>query len=201
MNDTEAVDRSTFLTLAGLFQCGMLILALGLASWLEIDLWQALEWNPWSLVWGGLAAVPLCGLSVWIQHSRWQPFREIQEAWQTGLVPSLTDCRRMDFVLLSIMVGISEELLFRGVLQSWLSSWNVWAAILMANLVFGLAHAVTRVYIFLAMCVGLYFSALMWLTEPDNLWTPIVAHALCDWFAFERLKRVALATPSHCNLP
>lgn len=189
MIERDPIERSSFLALAGLFQCGMLCIALGLAAWLQIDLWVQLEWQPMSLVAGSLAALPLCALSLWIQHSQWQPFRDIRAAWQESLTPLLLSCHRSDMIVLSLMVGISEELLFRGVLQSWLATHHFWGALLLTNLLFGLAHAVTRVYVVLAASVGLYFSAIMWLFDPPNLWTPILAHALCDLFAFEMLRR------------
>jgi len=166
----------------------MLLAALGLAAWWQIDVWGLLEWQPTALAWGCLAALPLWGLSLWMQQSEWQPFREIRQAWQENLTPLLLSCHRSDIIVLSLMVGISEELLFRGVLQTGLATYHFWGAILLTNLLFGLAHAVTRMYIVLATCVGLYFSASMWIFEPPNLWTPIIAHTLCDLFAFELLR-------------
>lgn len=196
MNDSDAISRTTFLTWAGLFQCGMLIVALSLATWADVDLWQYLTWRPRALAVGCVAAIPLCVLSLWIQRSSWGQFRDIRNIWRETLLPLLASCHRHDVVILSLMVGVSEELLFRGTLQLWFSSDHFWAAVIAVNLLFGLAHAVTRLYVVLATAVGMYFTALMWLCDPPSLLAPIIAHTLCDLFAFELLRREASAAES-----
>ena len=60
-------------------------------------------------------------------------------------------------------------------------------ALLLASLLFGLAHAITRTYVVLATVFGIYLG---WLwTASGNLLVPIVAHALYDFVALSALVR------------
>jgi membrane protease YdiL (CAAX protease family) len=90
--------------------------------------------------------------------------------------------------LLSIVAGIGEEWLFRGFLQAGCSEWlNPWCGWIIANVTFGLLHALTPTYAIWASLVGIYFGVLWVVT--DNLLTPIVAHAVYDWLALIYLTR------------
>jgi membrane protease YdiL (CAAX protease family) len=85
--------------------------------------------------------------------------------------------------LVAALAGIGEELLFRGLLQLGLSTFlYVWLAVLLTSFVFGLAHAVTPTYCFLAFVISLYFGFLFVYT--GNLFVPIAIHALYDFFVF-----------------
>ena len=50
--------------------------------------------------------------------------------------------------------------------------------IFVSSLVFGLAHPMSVVYVFLAFLMGLIFGVLYWLT--NNLLAPIAAHWIYD---------------------
>lgn len=85
-------------------------------------------------------------------------------------------------VLVSALAGIGEELLFRGVIQAGLVAWLTPASgIVIASLLFGLAHAVSFSYLVLATLMGLYLGLLYHWT--GNLLVPILVHALYDWVA------------------
>ncbi|MHA7873533.1 MAG: CPBP family intramembrane glutamic endopeptidase, partial [Hyphococcus sp.] len=91
-------------------------------------------------------------------------------------------------VAMAIGAGVCEELLFRGVLQTWINGFApVLIAIIVSNVVFGLLHMRTAMYAVIAGCVGAYFGALYALT--DNLLTAIVAHGLYDAVALEYTRR------------
>lgn len=72
--------------------------------------------------------------------------------------------------------GVAEELLFRGVLISKLSSYMpVPLAVVIAGVIFGLLHPVTRAYALLAALLGIFWGALyVW---SGNLLVPMIAHA------------------------
>jgi membrane protease YdiL (CAAX protease family) len=55
---------------------------------------------------------------------------------------------------------------------------------LITNLLFGLAHAVTPLYVVLAAFLGLYLTAFMVVDPTPNLLIPITAHSLYDLIAF-----------------
>jgi uncharacterized protein len=188
-------DRDQFLVIAGLFQSALLLLALGLGWWLEVDPWDHLHWTWTGCAYGVLATLPLMLLSVFLTTSRLQPVVRMQQAWVELLGPMLRQCHILDLLLLSLLVGISEEVLFRGVLQPWWGQSDLWTGLWLSNLVFGLAHVVTPTYAVLAMLVGMYLGSVMWLVDPPNLLIAILCHTGCDLFAFWQIQRQLLSTP------
>jgi membrane protease YdiL (CAAX protease family) len=172
----------------------MLLGALVLAWLLGIDPWQSLAWDPRSWMWAAAATAPLCGLSLLIDRSEWPQARALRSLWSQTLGPALVECRWSELAVLSVLVGVSEEVLFRGVLQPWFHQLWPWegrllAALVATNVLFALAHALTPSYTVLAGAVGLYLSGVMWLAEPPNLLIPIIAHAGLDLFSFWRIRR------------
>jgi len=85
--------------------------------------------------------------------------------------------------LIAALAGIGEELLFRGLFQLGMSGFfNVWLAILITSLIFGLAHALTPTYFFFAFLASLYLGFLF--EHTGNLIVPIAVHALYDFAVF-----------------
>jgi membrane protease YdiL (CAAX protease family) len=106
------------------------------------------------------------------------------------LGPGLHHYHWTDIFMLSAIAGVSEELLFRGVIQPWIaSSWGVTTALVASNIIFGLAHAVTPLYAVLAAFVGIYLSLSMNYGGDKNLLLPIIIHGLYDFLAFLALLR------------
>ncbi len=90
--------------------------------------------------------------------------------------------------LLSIVAGIGEELLFRGVLQTALDRhFPVLVAIALPSFLFGALHARTLFYAVAAGIAGAYFGILFWGT--GSLFAPIVTHAAYDYIALEWARR------------
>lgn len=112
----------------------------------------------------------------WVQNSMDRILKRLRAPF--GL--SIRSLGAVDIVLLSLAAGLGEELFFRGMLQSFVGVW--WAA-----LVFGLLHALTPVYFFMATAIGLYFGYLYEAT--GNLLIPMVSHATYDIFALVLLQR------------
>jgi len=100
-----------------------------------------------------------------------------------------------DLLILASIAGLSEELLFRGVIQPWMeSSWGLTAGLVGSNIIFGLAHAVTPLYAVLAALVGIYLGLSMDYGGDRNLLLPIVIHGLYDFLAFIALLRAYRAS-------
>jgi hypothetical protein len=92
-------------------------------------------------------------------------------------------------VAISLMAGIGEEALFRGVIQTALAGrLPVWSAIAITAVLFGVVHWATAIYALLAGLIGAYLGLLYHLT--DNLLAPIVTHALYDLAALSALARM-----------
>ena len=141
--------------------------------WCGIETLQQITWGFLPLIAGYfvMRALPFAALrkidSV-VRELFWQHMGH-WKLWQLALVAALA--------------GIGEELLFRGLIQLGLSTFiNVWLAVLLTSLLFGLAHAVTPTYFFLAFVISLYFGFLF--IHTGNLFVPIAIHALYDFFVF-----------------
>lgn len=85
----------------------------------------------------------------------------------------------IDICLISIMAGLAEELLFRGVIQA---TWGILAA----SILFGLLHSVTPVYILLATVIGFYIGLLYHIFQ--SLLIPIQLHCIYDFGALIYLR-------------
>lgn len=88
--------------------------------------------------------------------------------------------------IISLMAGLSEEVLFRGVVQ-----WEL--GIVAASVLFGLCHPMGVGYVVYAGLLGLYLGCLAKLS--GGLAAPIVAHALYDaaglWYLTRRWEPVS----------
>jgi len=84
------------------------------------------------------------------------------------------------WVALSMTAGVCEELLFRGFLIALVSSvLNIWWAVGISSVIFGLNHAYQGVGGIMKTAIfGLLMAGMYQLT--GSLWTPIVVHALID---------------------
>jgi membrane protease YdiL (CAAX protease family) len=85
----------------------------------------------------------------------------------------------IDICLISIMAGLAEELLFRGVIQA---KWGILAA----SILFGLLHSVTPAYILLATVIGFYIGLLYHVFQ--SLLIPIQLHCIYDFGALIYLR-------------
>ncbi len=85
----------------------------------------------------------------------------------------------IDICLISLMAGLAEELLFRGVIQA---KWGILAA----SILFGLLHGVTPAYVLLATMIGFYIG---WLYDYfQSLLIPIQLHCIYDFGALIYLR-------------
>ena len=94
--------------------------------------------------------------------------------------------------VIAALAGIGEELFFRGLIEMGLSNalgFEVWLAVLIASLFFGLAHAVTLTYFFLAFIISVYLGFIF--VHTGNLFVPIAIHALYDLFVFLYIRQTS----------
>jgi len=81
------------------------------------------------------------------------------------------------------MAGVSEELLFRGVIQTAISNTTTpFLGIVISSFVFGLMHFYNRLYILITFLVGLILGYLY--HESKSLVLVMTMHAVYDFFAF-----------------
>lgn len=128
------------------------------------------------------ALLPLVGRArrAWLVH-----LRELVMQMMQGLF-----ARRVfgSVLLVSLLAGTGEELLFRAVLQAWLGEHlGIMTGLILASVVFGLAHAVSRSYLLVATAIGLYLGLLfLWL----GLLPAMLTHAVYDWLAIHYYLRL-----------
>lgn len=176
--------------LAVLFEGGLLALAIGLGWILGTPLLSQADFGWAGLATGAIATgVPLVGLW-WCTWTRWAPLRRLMcEVDQ--VVVAFAGCSYLELALVSMLAGLGEEVLFRGVLQAALAQWlEPWGAWIVASGLFGLGHFVTPTYGVVASLFGLYLGALVLLS--GNLVPAIIVHALYDFCAFVYLLRRAV---------
>ena len=127
------------------------------------------------LGWGLAACVPLLGGMFALRGLKTGPLGRLNRVVDQLVVPLFANCTLFDFALISIVAGFSEELLFRGLIQAALANWlEPTAGLVIASLLFGLAHIITPTYAMLAALIGVYLGW-VWIAT-GNLLAPIVAH-------------------------
>ena len=118
----------------------------------------------------------------WLTSHAWLNTKEMRQL-NTQLVALFKGLTWPQIIALSICAGVGEELLFRGLLQTWLvAKLNPLWGILGASVVFGLMHYLNSIYIFLTFVLGCLFGVAYYLT--DSLLLIMIAHAVYDIIAF-----------------
>jgi len=181
--------RARILYLAGSFEGALLLLAM-LLGWLFDFPLASLTQPTLQGTWQGLlATLPMLLLLLATTHLPVGPLRRIREILEETFLPLFRESRFPDLVLVTLLAGLGEEWLFRGILQAGLSWWmNPWLAVALASVLFGLAHAITPTYAVLAGLIGVYFGAIFLIT--GDLYVVVFAHAVYDLIALEYLLRV-----------
>lgn len=177
--------RRRFLRITTTFQCGMLVFAYLLGFISGIDPIGNLHLN-WSGAWRGVAGVFPMTLLFWLLY-RYPVgnLRQIRRLLVQNLGPHLARCQWFELLGVALMVGFSEELLFRGLLQPWFERvWGYDAGIIGGSVLFGLAHMVSPAYAVLAALTGAYLGGIMDWGGERNLLVPALTHSVYDFLAF-----------------
>ena len=174
--------------IAAVFEGGVLVLALLTAWLLGIPLLAQLTFE-WRAVW--LSAAVACSLFlllVWSTRSQWKVLTRLFREVEDQVVPLFAACSVLEFAVISVLAGVAEEALFRGVLQTALADWiHPYLALLLASALFGLAHFITPTYALVAAVIGLCLGSLLMVS--DNLLAPMLTHAVYDFLALVYLVR------------
>jgi membrane protease YdiL (CAAX protease family) len=185
----EPYDRLS-VVLAAVAVEGGLILVAWFMGWLLVHPPLAhFSWDWYAVVPALLGTLPLIGIFLVIFHWPVGPLVELKRLTHEFLYPLLAPCSVVDLLGISLLAGVGEEMLFRGVLQAAFTDWlgSPWEGIALASLMFGLMHAITSTYAILATVLGAYLGWVWLLT--DNLLVVILIHAFYDFFALLYLLR------------
>jgi membrane protease YdiL (CAAX protease family) len=105
------------------------------------------------------------------------------------VVALFKDASLPELALIAALAGIGEEMLFRGLIQTWLTGLaGPTVAIVATAALFGLAHAISRSYVFFAFLLGLILGYLYYVTA--SLPSVMIAHAVYDFVALTYGVRV-----------
>lgn len=146
----------------------------------------------WVLVGAGLGVLAwtlnrgLVAGYVWITGDTSNPQQYLADAaggtaWQFALL----------MLLGGLLVPFGEELIFRGVLYTWLRRWGVVLAVAISSLVFGLAHFSIGILLPATALVGVV-AALAY-ERSGSLWPAIMVHAVNNTLIFSTILALRLA--------
>ncbi|MCX7098096.1 MAG: CPBP family intramembrane metalloprotease [Methylococcales bacterium] len=177
------------------FEASLVVVAV-LLGWLsDTNPFKNLYFSETAIAYGVLGTIPLFLMFLGLEKLQGHSVVTIKKMLLNTLGPGLHRYHWTDLLFLAAIAGISEEVLFRGVIQPWIESlWGISAGLVLSNIIFGLVHAVTPLYAVLATLVGIYFGLALDYGGDRNLLTPIIIHSLYDFLAFVALMRVYRAS-------
>jgi membrane protease YdiL (CAAX protease family) len=174
---------------AMIFELTLLLVA-WIVSWLfSIPLWGNGGWDKIGIIVGLTSILPMLSLFFWLLQSKWEPCQEIRQMMDEAVLPIFKGFSILQIASLSIVAGISEEVLFRAIIQGGLqSATGIPIAIAISAILFGICHALTKFYFILATIMGIYLS-LVWMSTSQLL-SPIITHAVYDFIVLVWYLRI-----------
>jgi membrane protease YdiL (CAAX protease family) len=137
---------------------------------------------------GLVATLPLLVTFWWLVNARWAAALRMREHVERLIHDLFPRASLVQLAVVSVVAGVSEELLFRGVAQPLVARWSTpVVGLVITSVVFGMFHAVSLLYFLLATFVGAYFGWLMLVV--GSVVPPIIAHGLYDFLALAYLTR------------
>ena len=181
----------SFFNSACFFEAALIPLAI-LLGWIgSINPFANIFFTETALANGVIGTIPLILIFLAFEQIQAKSVGNIRRLLLETLGPGLLDRHWTDLLILALIAGIAEELLFRGVIQPWIEQfWGVTAGLVISNFIFGLVHAVTPLYALLAGLVGIYLGLSLNYGTEKNLLVPIIIHGLYDFLAFFALIRM-----------
>jgi membrane protease YdiL (CAAX protease family) len=189
--DKSLFKFDEFFKSACYFEASLVLVAVILGWIADIDPFQNIYFSETAVAYGLVGTIPLFLMFLALEKIQGESVVKIRELLLNTLGPGLHHYHWTDLFMLAAIAGISEELLFRGVIQPWIeASWGITAALIGSNVIFGLVHAVTPLYAVLATLVGIYLGLSLDYGGERNLLIPIIIHGFYDFLAFVALMRV-----------
>ncbi len=164
------------------FEAGLGVFAVVLALVFGLKPWLEIHFDLAALNLAVLGTLPLIAGLFWLARVR-QPWAlELDRIVRQFILPLFRNAPPGAIFIIAVLAGVCEELLFRGVIQAGLVGLvGPAGAVVLASLLFGLAHAVSKAYFWITFAMGLYLGLIYQYT--GNLLVPMLIHFLYDWFA------------------
>jgi membrane protease YdiL (CAAX protease family) len=187
--DDDHPKRAVVVILAVFFEGGLALLSLLLGWRLGHPPLRHFVWSLEDALLGVVATLPLLALFLAILKWPIGPLARAKHFCENEVEPLLHASSWSEIGLVSLSVGVSEEMLFRGVFQAALTNWlGVPMGLGLASVLFGLLHPISVPYMVMAAFLGLYLGT-VWIVS-GNLLTVIVVHTLYDFAALSYLIRI-----------
>jgi hypothetical protein len=176
------MNRKALLLITIFVEGGLFLLSLILMRFSRLELWPGID-----LTWGATACalllcLPLLAMLFFFDRSQWEPMARFRREIDEKITPIFVNSKLPDLALIALFAGVGEELFFRGWLQSVLASnFGAWLGILIASVIFGLAHYLSPTYAIYAGLTGLYLGVIY--LASGNLYIVMIIHALYDFIA------------------
>ena len=174
--------RKKIMVLAVIMEGLALLLAVFLAWYFGISLMPLSEDYFRDIVIGTIGALLPFVFFLFLMSERagkFALFGSLRKIVTTGVKEIFSNAKLIDLIVISLIAGISEEILFRGVLQ-------VKYGIVAASIVFGLAHCISAAYVITAAIMGFYIGAFYYFS--NSLLVPIQIHFIYDLGALIYLR-------------
>ena len=174
---------------AVLVEGGLAVLAIMLAWFAGIPLREMFVLKPVHFLIAAVAILPMLMFCRFIYMIPLKSVEFTRRFLQTVYRDFIRHCSVTQLLLVAIMSGIGEELLFRGVIQKTIvegfggETRGFIIGIAVTSLLFGLAHPINKLYVFLCVVIGIYLGLLFAWTD-DNLIVPIIIHAFYNFIVF-----------------
>lgn len=181
----SSTNTENFFKQACIFEGSLIGLALVLGWLADINPFASLYFSETAFLHGIIATLPIFMIFLALYQLNIKSLTKIKTLLLDMLGPVLLRYHWTDLLILAAIAGISEEILFRGVIQPWMeSSWGMLTGLIVSSILFGLAHAVTLLYFLLATLMSAYLGLLLDIDTSRNLLIPIVTHGFYDFLAF-----------------
>lgn len=188
--DKSVFNPDDFFKKACYFEASLILVAMILGWFSGVNPFETLHFSELAIAYGVIGTAPLFLMYLALEHLQAEPVVKIRKLLLDTLGPGLNRYHWTDLFILAAIAGVSEEIVFRGVIQPWMeASWGITAALIGSNIVFGLAHALTPLYAVLAALVGIYLGLSLDYGGERNLLIPVIIHGLYDFLAFIALMR------------
>jgi len=115
------MGNTNFAVTTGLFEGGLAVLAVSLGWALGRPPMESFHFSAIDLGCGIIATVPLLAV-LWISAKvPWRPFARIMQVLDETFIPLFRQCRMLELAVIALVAGLGEEMLFRGIVQSWVA--------------------------------------------------------------------------------
>ncbi|MEX2305943.1 MAG: CPBP family intramembrane glutamic endopeptidase [Pirellulales bacterium] len=189
---TKNASPSDGFAMAVMVEGGLAMVAVMLAWLFRVPVTNKIApWGPplaWAVARGLAVTLPMLGIFWWLMRWDRPTLRRLREQVQWLVGEMFPNASIGQFALVALLAGVGEELLFRGVIQTLLVDWSTpVVGLAVTSLLFGAAHALSKLYFLLATLIGICFG---WLVlYYDDLVAPMVAHSVYDFVALVYLAR------------